>query len=252
MRVLLIEDYPDLIRSLARALRNKGYAVDEARDGQEGLFKAMSSDYDGIVLDIMLPKMDGWNVLLRLRREKKTPVLFVSARDTVGDRVRGPDSGADDYLVKPFDLVELLSRLRALIRRSLLFWYSLILLFVTGGFDTAIFFQKARNRKLSLHADLNSLAQLLSARARVFPGPGNPPAQGSSRPGFPRPGPKPPQAERGNAVGGVRLNWLQRLYHGQNRPRLAFQVRRSCNSAQVISTYRSYRCPLTQPPWHRR
>jgi two-component system, OmpR family, response regulator len=118
MRVLVIEDDPDLIRALSRSLREAGYAVDEARDGREGLFKAQSIDYDAIVLDIMLPGVDGWEILLQLRRAKRTPVLILSARDTVPDRVRGLDIGADDYLVKPFDLVELLARLRALIRRS--------------------------------------------------------------------------------------------------------------------------------------
>ena len=118
MRILVIEDDPDLLRAVARALREGGYAVDEAADGPEGLFKAKGADYDAIVLDIMLPRMDGWEVLSQLRLEKKTPVLILSARGTVPDRVRGLDSGADDYLVKPFDLVELLSRLRALIRRA--------------------------------------------------------------------------------------------------------------------------------------
>jgi two-component system OmpR family response regulator len=118
MRVLVIEDDPDLIHALGRSLREAGYAVDEAREGGEGLFKAKSTDYDAIVLDIMLPGMDGWEILRQLRREKKTPVLILSARDTVPDRVRGLDGGADDYLVKPFDLVELQARLRALIRRS--------------------------------------------------------------------------------------------------------------------------------------
>jgi two-component system OmpR family response regulator len=118
MRVLLIEDDPDLIHALARSLREAGYAVDEARDGKDGLFKARGTNYDAVVLDLMLPGMDGWEILRQLRQEKKTPVLILSARDTVPDRVRGLDGGADDYLVKPFDLVELQARLRALIRRS--------------------------------------------------------------------------------------------------------------------------------------
>jgi len=118
MRVLAVEDEPDLLSSLMKALREDGYAVDGAPDGEEGLFKAQSYDYDAIVLDIMLPVIDGWELLRRLRKTKKTPVLMLTAREAVRDRVRGLDTGADDYLIKPFELEELLARLRALIRRS--------------------------------------------------------------------------------------------------------------------------------------
>jgi two-component system OmpR family response regulator len=118
MRVLAVEDEPDLLGSLMKALREDGYAVDGAPDGEDGLYKAESYDYDVVVLDIMLPGIDGWEVLRRLRKTKKTPVLMLTARDAIRDRVRGLDSGADDYLVKPFELPELLARLRALIRRA--------------------------------------------------------------------------------------------------------------------------------------
>ena len=118
MRVLAVEDEPDLLNSLMKALREDGYAVDGAPDGDEGLFKAESYDYDAIVLDIMLPGIDGWELLRRLRQTKKTPVLMLTARDAERDRGRGLDTGADDYLVKPFELAELLARLRALIRRA--------------------------------------------------------------------------------------------------------------------------------------
>ena len=118
MRVLIIEDEARLLRNLAKALREEEYAVDTAADGQEGLYKAQNCDYDAIVLDIMLPRLDGWQVLERLRKTKKTPVVFLTARDTLADRVRGLDGGGDDYLVKPFDLTELFARLRAVIRRS--------------------------------------------------------------------------------------------------------------------------------------
>jgi len=118
MRILLIEDEADLLASLARALREEGYAVDTATDGKVGLYKAESADYDAIVLDVMLPLLDGWEILQRLRQSKKTPVLMLTARDAARDRVRGLDTGADDYLVKPFDLDELFARLRALIRRT--------------------------------------------------------------------------------------------------------------------------------------
>ena len=118
MRILLVEDEPDLLQSLARALREEGYAVDSAADGEDGLFKAESYDYDAVVLDVMLPKLDGWTVLARLRKTKKTPVLMLTARDQSRDRVKGLDTGADDYVIKPFDLSELFARLRALIRRT--------------------------------------------------------------------------------------------------------------------------------------
>jgi two-component system, OmpR family, response regulator len=118
MRVLVVEDEPRLLRNLAKALREEGYAVDTAEAGDDGLYKAETYNYDAIVLDIMLPRLDGWEVLARLRKLKQTPVLMLTARDATKDRVKGLDTGADDYLVKPFDLSELLARLRALIRRS--------------------------------------------------------------------------------------------------------------------------------------
>lgn len=118
MRILVVEDEPRLLRSLAKALREEGYAVDTADNGQDGLYKAEASDYDAVVLDVMLPGLSGWEVLEKLRSSKSTPVLMLTARDATADRVRGLDTGADDYLVKPFDLSELLARLRALIRRA--------------------------------------------------------------------------------------------------------------------------------------
>jgi two-component system OmpR family response regulator len=118
MRLLLVEDEPDLLASLSQALREDGYAVDTAVDGDDGLFKAQNTHYDAVLLDVMLPGLDGWTVLQRLRKTHKTPVLMLTARDASRDRVRGLDTGADDYVVKPFDLQELLARLRALIRRA--------------------------------------------------------------------------------------------------------------------------------------
>ena len=118
MRILIVEDEPDLQRGLARALRDEGYAVDTADNGEDGLFNAGNTDYDAIVLDVMMPRLNGWEVLARLRKKKKTPVLMLTARDQSQDRVKGLDTGADDYMVKPFDLPELMARLRALIRRS--------------------------------------------------------------------------------------------------------------------------------------
>lgn len=118
MRLLLIEDEPDLLQSLAQVLREEGYAVDTALDGLDGLDKALTWDYSAILLDGMLPGLDGWSVLERLRVRKSTPVVMLTARDASRDRVRGLDHGADDYVVKPFDLAELLARLRAVIRRA--------------------------------------------------------------------------------------------------------------------------------------
>jgi DNA-binding response OmpR family regulator len=118
VRILVVEDEPDLRRLLDQALQEEGYAVDVAADGKTGLYKAETWDYDALVLDLMLPGLSGWDILTRVRATKPVPVLILTARDGVGDRVRGLDSGADDYLVKPFALAELHARLRALIRRS--------------------------------------------------------------------------------------------------------------------------------------
>lgn len=119
MRVLLVEDSVRLQQSVGIALRRSGYAVDVASDGEEGLWRAESLEYDVMVLDIMLPGLDGLTVLSRLRSTgKKTHVLLLTARDSVEDRVRGLKAGADDYLIKPFALEELLARVEALCRRA--------------------------------------------------------------------------------------------------------------------------------------
>lgn len=119
MRVLLVEDYPPVRKAVARGLREASYAVDVAGDGEEGLWYSLNNDYDVIVLDLMLPKVDGLTILKRLRAEGRSAnVLILTAKDTVTDRVEGLDLGADDYLVKPFAFEELLARVRALARRS--------------------------------------------------------------------------------------------------------------------------------------
>ncbi len=118
MRILVVEDEIDLQESLAQALREDGYAVDTADNGEDGLYKAKVWEYDVIVLDWMLPKVNGLELLRQLRKVKKTPVLLLTARDAVSDRVAGLDEGADDYLIKPFNLSELLARVRSIIRRS--------------------------------------------------------------------------------------------------------------------------------------
>lgn len=117
MRLLIVEDEPDLRKSLLRLFREEGYAADGAADGEEGLHKAVEWDYDAIVLDYMLPLMDGREVLRRLRKTKRTPVVMLTARGAVDDRVTGLDLGADDYVTKPFDESELLARIRSVIRR---------------------------------------------------------------------------------------------------------------------------------------
>jgi DNA-binding response OmpR family regulator len=119
MRILVVEDEPDLLRTIAKALREKGYAVDEAANGSEALSCAAINGYDVIILDMMMPVMDGRQFLASFRKLYATPVLILSARDTVANRVDGLNLGADDYLTKPFAMVELFARLQALIRRSL-------------------------------------------------------------------------------------------------------------------------------------
>ena len=119
MRVLVVEDETRMAGLLKRALQEEGHAVDVAVDGQEGLWLATENAYAAIVLDVMLPGLDGFEVCRRLRESGSwVPVLMLTARDAVDDRVRGLDAGADDYLVKPFSLLELAARLRALARRD--------------------------------------------------------------------------------------------------------------------------------------
>ena len=118
MRLLVIEDEVKLAEYLRKGLTEEGYVVDVAHNGVDGLHLAMEGDYDLLVLDGMLPGIDGLGLLAALRQSKQTPVLMLTARDAPRDRVRGLDTGADDYLVKPFDLSELLARIRALIRRG--------------------------------------------------------------------------------------------------------------------------------------
>jgi two-component system, OmpR family, response regulator len=119
MRVLLVEDEIKMSRAIRRGLEREGYAVDAALDGNDGLHRASEWNYDAIVLDVMLPGLDGLEVCRRLRRAGRwAPVLMLTARDGVADRIRGLDVGADDYLVKPFAFGELLARLRALVRRG--------------------------------------------------------------------------------------------------------------------------------------
>jgi two-component system copper resistance phosphate regulon response regulator CusR len=122
MRILLVEDEPRVAHFIAKGLREQSYAVDIAADGAEALYRAGSNDYALVILDVMLPLKDGFEVCKDMRAQGiKQPVLMLTARDAVDDRVRGLDCGADDYLGKPFDFKELLARIRALLRRQEVF-----------------------------------------------------------------------------------------------------------------------------------
>lgn len=118
MRLLIVEDETKTADYLHRGLVEQGYAVDVARDGLDGRHMALEYDYDVVVLDVMLPGADGFSILSALRARKQTPVLMLTARDRIDDRVRGLREGADDYLIKPFSFLELVARLQALTRRS--------------------------------------------------------------------------------------------------------------------------------------
>src|SRR5262245_9335667 len=119
MRILLVEDEPYAAQILAKGLREQAYAVDVAADGDAASEQAGTTDYDAIILDVMLPKRNGFDVCRELRADGcNVPILIVTARDAVEARVEGLDAGADDYLLKPFDFRELLARLRAVIRRG--------------------------------------------------------------------------------------------------------------------------------------
>jgi two-component system copper resistance phosphate regulon response regulator CusR len=119
MRILLIEDEKKAGAFLKKGLEENGFSVDLATNGEQGLTAALSEGYDLLIVDVLLPEKDGWQVVSEFReRNKKTPILFLTARDSVRDRVKGFDLGADDYLVKPFAFAELLARLRSLLRRS--------------------------------------------------------------------------------------------------------------------------------------
>jgi DNA-binding response OmpR family regulator len=120
MRMLVVEDEPSLLKIIAKRLKEEGYSVDMAENGKDAQNYILSVDYDCIILDIMIPGIDGLSLLKKIRAKKiSVPVLFLTARDSIEDRVTGLDAGADDYLVKPFSFDELLARIRALIRRKL-------------------------------------------------------------------------------------------------------------------------------------
>ncbi|WP_416047314.1 heavy metal response regulator transcription factor [Cupriavidus basilensis] len=118
MKILIVEDEPKAGDYLRKGLRESGFVVDLARNGTDGLAQALEGDYSLIVLDVMMPGLDGWQVLQELRRAKDTPVLFLTARDDLPDRLKGLELGADDYMVKPFAFAELVLRIRTILRRG--------------------------------------------------------------------------------------------------------------------------------------
>lgn len=164
MRILVAEDHPSLARSIANGLREEGYAVDLTMDGEEAMHMAKVNPYDGIVLDLMLPKRDGWSIIQNLRRSNiDTPVLCLTARDGVEDRVRGLDLGADDYLIKPFAWEELVARVRALVRRG--HQQSSPILTIGGlELDTAKKTAKRGEKAIDLSAREYSLLEYLAHR----------------------------------------------------------------------------------------
>ena len=166
MRVLLVEDEPSAAHMLAKGLREQTYAVDVAADGETALFRASMTDYDAVILDVMLPVRDGFAVCRTIRASGSlVPILIVTARDAVDARIEGLDCGADDYLVKPFDFGELLARLRALIRRGRLPLLPERLLVGTLALDTRSRRVRVGNRDVSLTAREYALLEYLARRA---------------------------------------------------------------------------------------
>ena len=166
MRVLLVEDEPSAAHVLAKGLREHAYAVDVAADGDTAIFQAGTTDYDAVILDIMLPLRDGFSVCRTIRASGcSVPILMLTARDAVDARIEGLDSGADDYLVKPFDFGELLARLRALIRRGRQPLLPEQLKIGSLAIDTRGRHVRVRNRDVPLTAKEYALLEYLVRRA---------------------------------------------------------------------------------------
>jgi two-component system copper resistance phosphate regulon response regulator CusR len=163
MRILIVEDEPKMASYLRKGLTEASFTVDIAADGKDGLFLALHEDFDLIVLDVMLPEMDGLEVLKRLRMEKHTPVLLLTARDTVEDKVAGLELGADDYLSKPFAYAEFLARIRSLMRRAPRVARDTL---VVGDLEIDLIRRRTRrgNARIDLTAQEFSLLQLLAER----------------------------------------------------------------------------------------
>ena len=165
MRILLVEDEPDAARMLAKGLREEAYAVDVAGDGERALELASFNDYDLVILDVMLPRKGGFQVCRELRAAgSAVPVLMLTARDAVEDRVAGLDSGADDYLPKPFDFEELLARVRALLRRRPAL-YPEVITVADLSIDTRARHARRGGRDVELTAKEYALLEYLARRA---------------------------------------------------------------------------------------
>ena len=166
MRVLLVEDEPNAALVLAKGLREQAYAVDVARDGDAAIFQAATTDYDAVILDVMLPIRDGFSVCRTIRKSgSAVPILMLTARDAVEARIEGLDCGADDYLVKPFDFGELLARLRALVRRGRQPILPVQLSVGSLVIDTRSRRVRVRNRDVSLTAKEYAFLEYLARRA---------------------------------------------------------------------------------------
>ncbi len=165
MRILLVEDEPDAARMLKKGLREQCYAVDVATDGEAGAYQAFVNDYDLIILDIMLPRKDGFAVCREIRATPSSvPILMLTARDAVQDRITGLDTGADDYLTKPFEFHELLARMRALLRRRQALRPEIIRV-ADLVIDTRARMVKRNNRQLKMTAKEYALIEYLAHRA---------------------------------------------------------------------------------------
>lgn len=170
MRILVIEDEVNAGRMLAKGLREQAYAVDLSTDGETGLYQASVNDYDLIILDLMLPRKDGFEVCRELRSSgASVPILMLTARDDVQDRIAGLDTGADDYLVKPFDFRELLARIRALLRRGPALQPTLISI-ADLSIDTDSRIVRRGDRQIDLTAKEFALLEYLARRAGAVVG----------------------------------------------------------------------------------
>ena len=166
MRILLVEDEPHAAHVLAKGLREQTYAVDVADDGEKAIFQVGTTDYDAVILDVMLPARDGFAVCRTIRESGcAVPILMVTARDAVDARIEGLDCGADDYLVKPFDFGELLARLRALVRRGRLPLLPERLTVGPLAIDTRSRRVRVRSREVSLTAKEYALLEYFVRRA---------------------------------------------------------------------------------------
>jgi two-component system copper resistance phosphate regulon response regulator CusR len=165
MKILIVEDEPKTGTYLERGLTEAGFVVDCARDGRDGLHLALTRSYDLVLLDVMLPGMDGWEILREIRRAgRQAPVMYLSARDQVGDRVKGLELGADDYLVKPFSFSELLARVRTLLRRGTALSASENIKVSDLALDSLRHFVMRGGKRINVTAKEFSLLELLMRR----------------------------------------------------------------------------------------